>query len=82
MVVGTNKSNFNYTVQTARSKNKVLLKSGQTTLIGGLITKGEEDVRTGIPLIQEIPILGWLFKGKRKKKIDKQLLIFITPTLI
>jgi len=82
MVIGTNKSSFNYTVQTARSKNKVLLKSGQTTLIGGLITKGEEDVRTGIPFLQEIPILGFFFRGKRKKKVDKQLLIFITPTLI
>jgi type IV pilus assembly protein PilQ len=73
---------FNYAIETSRSKNKVLLKSGQTTLIGGLIVNTKESVKSGIPVLQDIPLLGQLFRGSRKVLVDKQLLIFITPTLV
>lgn len=73
---------FGYTIETSRSKNRVLLKSGQTTLISGLIVKMEDRIKTGIPYLQEIPILGTLFRGSRKHLVDKQILIFITPTIV
>ena len=73
---------YNYTIETSRSKNRVLLKSGQTTLIGGLIVTTKEKAETGIPFLKEVPVLGFLFKGTKQVAIDKQLLIFITPTLI
>jgi len=73
---------FNYTINTSRSKNRVLLKSGQSTMIGGLISHTKEHVKTGVPLLQEIPVIGWLFKGSQKVLSDKQLLLFITPTLV
>jgi len=73
---------FNYTIETSRSKNRVLLKSGQTTMIGGLISNAKEHVKTGVPGLQNIPLLGWLFKGHKKVLSDKQLLLFITPTLV
>jgi type IV pilus assembly protein PilQ len=79
---GATGTQFNYTIQTSRSKNRVLLKSGQTTLIGGLITEGTAKEKTGVPYLQDIPILGLLFQGRHKKIVDKQLLIFITPTLV
>jgi type IV pilus assembly protein PilQ len=72
---------FTYTIETSRSKNRVLLKSGQTTLMSGLIVKTEERMKTGIPYLQDIPILGWLFKGSRKHLVDRQILIFISPTI-
>ena len=80
--VGSTASNFNYTIKTSRSRNRVLLRSGQTTLIGGLITNSLTKEQTGIPMLQDIPVLGWLFKGTRRQKTDEQLLIFITPTLV
>jgi type IV pilus assembly protein PilQ len=73
---------FNYTIETSRSQSRVILKSGQTTLIGGLMVKRKEKINTGIPYLQDIPILGWLFKGKREVVRDKQLLIFLSPTLV
>lgn len=73
---------FTYTIETSRSKNRVLLRSGQTTLISGLIVKSEQRMKTGIPYVQDIPVLGWLFKGARKHLVDKQILIFITPTIV
>ncbi|MFA6527485.1 MAG: hypothetical protein WCT20_03620 [Candidatus Babeliales bacterium] len=75
-------STFNYTIETSRSKNKVSLKNGQTTLISGLILNYKENERQGIPFLQNIPILGWFFSGSKSVTRDKQLLIFITPTLV
>ncbi len=75
-------SSFNYTIETSQSQNRVLLKSGQTTLISGLIVNKNELYKTGLPILQDIPVLGWFFKGRRKVVADKQILIFITPTLV
>jgi len=76
------KTSFNYTIQTSRSKNRVLLKSGQTTMISGLMKNFKEKSKNGVPVLKDIPVLGWLFKGSRNAINDKQLLIFITPTVI
>lgn len=78
----TAQSSFNWTIETSRSQNRVILESGQTTLISGLMINTSEINKTGVPLLQEIPVIGLLFQGKRKMMIDKQILIFITPTLI
>ena len=80
--VGTRRSSFNYTIRTSRSQNRVLLKSGQTTMIGGLISNTQNKNKTGVPYLQDIPLLGWLFKWSGKQITDEQLLIFITPTLV
>ncbi|MBY0352989.1 type II and III secretion system protein [Candidatus Babeliales bacterium] len=76
------RTTFNYTIRTSRSKSRVLLSSGQTTLIGGLIEERNEKSQTGVPVLQEIPFFGWFFRGRRTAKVDKQLLIFLTPTLV
>ena len=73
---------YKYSLETARTRNKVVLKSGQTTMIGGLMVNTYEQVESGIPFLKDIPLLGLLFKGHSKAIIDKQLLIFITPTIV
>jgi len=77
--------NFNYEtsqITTSRSQNRVLLKSGQTTLIGGLISNQRSSDKRGMPVLQDIPLLGLLFRGSRKVSEDEQLLIFLTPTIV
>ena len=78
---GPGSKNYNYVIDTSRSKNRVLLKNGQTTMIGGLIINTEERIQTGVPFLQDIPVLGFLFKARRKAVVEKQLMIFITPTI-
>lgn len=73
---------FNYTIETSRSKSKVLLNSGQTTLISGLISNYQKNVKTGMPFLKDFPVLGWLFSGSQKVVEDKELLIFITPVVV
>ncbi|MBU4269273.1 type II and III secretion system protein [Candidatus Dependentiae bacterium] len=65
-----------------KTTNKVLLNSGQTTLIGGLISNEKRKIKNGVPILQHIPVIGLLFSGKRKLKNDDQLMIFITPTIV
>jgi len=63
-----------------KTTNKVVLNSGQTTLIGGLISNEKRKIKNGVPILQHIPVIGLLFK--RKIKNDDQLMIFITPTIV
>lgn len=69
-------------IEISNSRSRVILKNGQTTLIGGLVRTEKQLQKTDLPLISKIPILKSLFSGARKFREDKQLLIFITPTII
>lgn len=60
----------------------VLLRSGQTAVLGGLKTKSESETVTKLPLLGDIPVLGYLFKGKSKQDTTTTLLVFITPQVI
>ena len=60
----------------------VLLRSGQTAVLGGLKTKTQLETITKLPLLGDIPVLGYLFKGKSRQDTMTTLLVFITPELI
>ena len=60
----------------------LMVKSGETIVIGGIIKEQENDNVTGIPVLKDIPGLGWLFKAKRKSHSKTELLIFLTPNVI
>ncbi len=60
----------------------VLVKDGDTTVIGGLYKTKKENSRSEVPYLSRIPVLGWLFKSKDSAEEKEELLIFITPTVI
>lgn len=60
----------------------LMLESGQTAVIGGLITESEAEVIRKLPVLGDIPLLGFFFKSVRKSKVNESLLIFITPRII
>ena len=60
----------------------VTVKDGQNIVIGGLIREDFQDTIQKVPLLGDIPILGWLFKSKEKKRVKTNLLIFLTPHII
>ncbi|MEI6537819.1 MAG: type II and III secretion system protein [Verrucomicrobiaceae bacterium] len=60
----------------------VEVDSGYTIAIGGLDEAKESVDDQGIPVLNKIPVLGWLFKTRSKEKNHKNLMIFITPSLI
>ena len=60
----------------------VLLRSGQTAVLGGLKSKSETETITQLPLLGDIPVLGYLFKNKSRQNTISTLLVFITPQII
>jgi general secretion pathway protein D len=60
----------------------MLLESGQSAVIGGLTTESETYVRRQVPGLGSIPILGELFKSRSKNETTRNLMVFLTPTVI
>ncbi|MFT5125406.1 MAG: Flp pilus assembly secretin CpaC, partial [Verrucomicrobiales bacterium] len=69
-----------FEVQTVQTTARV--PAGDSLLLGGLLTFEEGMEERGIPIISRIPILGYLFKWKRKFRDEKELLFVMTPRLI
>ncbi|KAF0123631.1 MAG: type IV pilus assembly protein PilQ [bacterium] len=69
-------------IDTRSAKTEVIVKDGETTVIGGIYETIQTDAVSGVPFFSKIPILGWLFKSKYKKDEVTELLIFITPTIM
>lgn len=60
----------------------VLVKDGETTVIGGIYETTKTDSISGIPFLMDIPILGWLFKTTTQREDTAELLVFLTPRII
>ncbi len=64
------------------AKTKVLVKNGQTAVIGGIYTSDELEAANGVPGLKNLPIIGWLFKNKSYERTKNELLIFLTPRIL
>jgi|Deesub1362B_J571_1020462.scaffolds.fasta_scaffold00273_19 type IV pilus assembly protein PilQ len=64
------------------AKTKVIIKDGETLVIGGIYKTVDNNSSSGVPGAKDIPIIGWLFKNKKKEKQTNELLIFITPRIL
>ena len=62
--------------------SKVVVRDGDTIVVGGIYKTIETFGVSGIPGLSDIPVLGWLFKYETKKKETREILIFITPKII
>ena len=59
-----------------------MLRSGETAAIGGLIRETEDNTTVKVPLLGDIPLLGYLFKTVQKNKTRTELTIFITAKIV
>jgi type IV pilus assembly protein PilQ len=62
--------------------SNVLIKSGDTLAIGGLLQDEQTKGATKVPVLGDIPLLGYLFQEKLNNRVKRNLLIFVTPTVI
>ena len=69
-------------ISTRELKTKLAVKNGQSIMMGGLIKKGATNQENKIPLLGDIPGLGWLFKYGKKSNAKTELLVMITPYVI
>jgi type IV pilus assembly protein PilQ len=63
-------------------KTTLIVKSGDTVVIGGIYKEEQGESEAGIPYLRDIPFLGWLFKAQTKLTRKSELLIFLTPTVL
>jgi len=56
--------------------------NGETIVVGGFIRKNDSTSVTKVPVLGDLPIVGSLFRGTAKTTEDRELLIFVTPTII
>lgn len=63
-------------------ETKMVLNDGETAVLGGLLTDKEVRNESKVPVLGDIPILGWLFKGSDVIKEKRNLIVFITPRII
>jgi general secretion pathway protein D len=64
------------------AKTTVVVKSGETVVIGGMIQDDSEKGTSKVPLLGDIPLLGWLFKTRSTSNTRTNLFVFITPRII
>jgi type IV pilus assembly protein PilQ len=65
-----------------QATTEMLLRDGETTVIGGIFVDSDSDTDSGVPYLKDIPLLGQLFKSSTKSKVKTELLIFITPRIL
>jgi type II secretory pathway component GspD/PulD (secretin) len=70
------------TFNTQRANSQILVDDGETAVIGGLTVQDVSTVRSGIPILKDIPVLGGLFRSERKRTEKRDLLIFVTPYIV
>jgi len=69
-------------ISTSKSKTTLILRSGETAVIGGLIREAENETVVKVPLLGDIPLLGYLFKSSTKQKERHELTIFISAKIV
>ncbi len=69
-------------VDKREASTEVMVKDGETIVIGGIYESENSETTTGIPWFMKIPGLGWLFKAEETLNVRRELLIFITPSVI
>lgn len=69
-------------IQKKEAQTQVLVKDGDTTVIGGIYVRRGSSSENGVPFLSKIPILGFFFKSTSESDSRQELLIFITPRIL
>jgi type IV pilus assembly protein PilQ len=69
-------------IDTKQISTEVLVENGGTVVIGGIYTQEERSTTTKVPVLGDLPYVGFLFKNNQKVDNRSELLIFITPKII
>jgi general secretion pathway protein D len=63
-------------------KTQIVVTNGDTAILGGLIKDTDTETVNKVPLLGDLPIIGWLFKGRQITKDKVNLLVFLTPKIV
>lgn len=69
-------------ISTKSMHTKVLLRNSETLVLGGIATHDIHQEKIGLPIVKDIPILGYLFSRLQQRHLHDELVLFITPRLL
>jgi len=69
------------TIENREASSRILVNDGETTVMGGIYTRNTSLTYSKIPVLGDLPVLGWLFKSRKEADDRAELLIFITPKI-
>ncbi|GMB67837.1 EtpD protein [Pectobacterium brasiliense] len=75
-------ANLGATFNTRTVNNAVLVSSGETVVVGGLLDKSTNESASKVPLLGDIPVLGYLFRSNSTETKKRNLMLFIRPSII
>jgi len=75
-------SDVGFIKQTQEARTRVLVEDGETVVIAGLTQSERTEVRSGIPLLMDLPVIGRLFRVNRHQEIQRDLIILVTPHIV
>jgi len=70
------------TFTTREISSSLQVANGQTLILGGLIARNDQVIKTGIPLLCRLPYLGWLFGRNQTIKVGTEILMILTPHVV
>ena len=71
-----------FAIDTKHVKTQVLVENGGTVVLGGIFTQTERNEINKVPLLGDIPFLGYLFQNRARSTNKTELLVFITPKIV
>jgi type IV pilus assembly protein PilQ len=77
--VGTFSADVPPTINKRSMSSTLIMREGETIVLGGLIQESETETRTQTPILGSIPLLGYLFSHTTKSKDKSELIIYVTP---
>jgi type IV pilus assembly protein PilQ len=82
--IGTFRSSITGTpsIDKREAHTEILVKDGETAVIGGIFESTQDHSIAGVPWFYKVPVLGWFFKRDSRSDNRRELLIFITPTIV
>jgi general secretion pathway protein D len=69
-------------ISTREARTDVLVKDGRTVVLGGLVDQQRERTTSGVPVLKDIPGLGWLFRSTQQRRNATELFLFLTPHVL
>jgi len=69
-------------INTNNAETNVVVENGQPAIIGGLVSEEKKFSTTGIPILKDIPLLGYLFRYTNNDISKRELVIVVTPTIV
>ena len=71
-----------FAIDTKHVKTQVLVENGGTVVLGGIYTQTERNEINKVPLLGDLPVLGYLFQNRARSVNKTELLVFITPKIV